>query len=181
MAKSVKLLQKFGAHRPGETVQVDDTTADWLVGISRGTTTQEPAPQNKGRVHPGTDGADPVAGGDPTRHYGLVTHKAERSHNQALPVPGSPVQYNAGVRSDDGHHSGRPEAKRQAQANRDAGRPTEGPSSEDRKATTARKASDSSSAGKSSRKEPARTSDGQQLDASKAATSQQGKRRPGES
>jgi hypothetical protein len=119
----IKLLQPYAGHQPGDTIDRDDTEARWLIGIGRATSDKHPATHQRA-VAPGEHGADPLAGGDPTRLYGLVTNKAPLSHNAALPIPGAPIQYNKGVAPEGeptrpGEVSGRPEAKREAQTNRE--------------------------------------------------------------
>jgi hypothetical protein len=119
----VTLLQPYAGHQPGDTIDRDDTEARWLIGIGRATSDKVPATHQRA-VAPGEHGPDPLAGGDPTRLYGLVANKAPLSHNAALPIPGAPIQYNKGVAPEGeparpGEVSGRPEAKREAQTNRE--------------------------------------------------------------
>lgn len=119
----IKLLRDYGGHTAGDTIERDDTEARWLVGIGRATSDKVPAYQQTAAA-PGEHGPDPLAGGDPTRLYGVTTVKSDRQDNGALPVPGSPIQYNKGVAPDQPpvrpqDQSGRTEAKRQAQTNRE--------------------------------------------------------------
>jgi hypothetical protein len=119
----VTLLQPYAGHQPGDTIDRDDTEARWLIGIGRATSDKVPATHQRA-VAPGEHGPDPLAGGDPTRLYGLVANKAPLSHNAALPIPGAPIQYNKGVAPEGeparpNDTSGRPEAKREAQTNRE--------------------------------------------------------------
>jgi hypothetical protein len=119
----VTVLQPYAGHQPGETIDRDETEARWLVGIGRATSEKYPAHQQR-VFGPGEHGPDPLAGGDPTRLYGHATPKVERRENHARPVPGSPIQYNKGVAPEGeparpNDTSGRPDAKREAQANRE--------------------------------------------------------------
>jgi len=104
---NVKLLRRWGSHPAGESVQVDDEQARWLVqhayGTAKGITA---APQNA--AAPGTDGPDPSAGGDWSRQGRPVAIKGARRDNNALPVDGAPRQYNAGVRAEEPPKSARP-------------------------------------------------------------------------
>jgi hypothetical protein len=120
----VKLLMAYAGKQPGDTIDVPtDEEASWLVGIGRATSDKFPAYQQT-PFAAGEHGPDPLAGGDPTRLYGHATPKVERRENHATPVPGSPIQYNKGV-APEGEParpqdvSGRPDAKREAQANRE--------------------------------------------------------------
>jgi hypothetical protein len=92
----VKLARRWGSAQPGDSVTVDDTQGRWLVQHAFGTAAGEAFPTQPAAA-PGSDGEDPLAGGDATRRNGLTILKGERRPNHALPVPGSPVQYNAGV------------------------------------------------------------------------------------
>lgn len=107
----IHLLQRFGDHKPGETIDVDEVTGRWLVGINRGTARGVPSPL-QGAAAPGGHGSDLTASAAPPRP---IDQRAPRSHNVALPVPGSPLQYNAGVREGERNQSGRT-AARQARA-----------------------------------------------------------------
>lgn len=92
----VKLLRRWGNHQPGETVQTDQSMGRWLVDHAFGTATGVQAP-DQAAFMPGADGPDPLASGDGTRRGNPVMVKRERRDNNAMPVPGSPVQYNVGV------------------------------------------------------------------------------------
>lgn len=92
----VKLLRRWGNNQPGDTVQVDDTQGRWLVDHAFGTAAGVQAPEQAAFM-PGEDGADPLASGDGTRRGNPAMVKGPRRDNNALPVPGSPVQYNVGV------------------------------------------------------------------------------------
>lgn len=93
----VKLIRRWGQHDAGQSVDVDPITGRWLVQHAIGTATGEQAP-SQAAAAPGQDGPDPLADG-PTRG-GMAPVKGERRDNNALPVEGSPVQYNVGVASD---------------------------------------------------------------------------------
>lgn len=102
----VKLLRRWGTNQPGDTVSTDATQGRWLVDHAFGTAAGVQAPEQAAFM-PGEDGADPLASGDGTRRGNPAMVKGpRRAGNNALPVPGSPVQYNVGVaesaRNDDG-------------------------------------------------------------------------------
>lgn len=92
----VKLLRRWGQHDAGDTVKVDNTQGRWLVAHALGTATGVQAPMQEAAA-PGSDGSDPVISGDATRLGTPAFQKAPRRDNGALPVEGSPVQYNNGV------------------------------------------------------------------------------------
>lgn len=94
----VKLLRRWGANPAGQSVDVDPTMGRWLVQHAFGTASGVTAPSQDAAA-PGQDGPDPLAGGDATRRATIATQKAERRPNNAFPVDGAPVQYNAGVAS----------------------------------------------------------------------------------
>jgi hypothetical protein len=121
----VTLVRRFGDHQPGATVDVDDTTGHWLVGLNYGTADGLREPKQNAAA-PGTHGPDPLAGGDPTRLYGHAAPSVERRPNHALPVPGSPVQYNRGVAPGEptnlsGRHNAKQAAQDAARASQPAG------------------------------------------------------------
>lgn len=94
----VKLIRRWGPNPAGESVDVDPVQGRWLVQHAFGRASGVTAPSQDAAA-PGTDGPDPLAGGDATRRGPMVTQKAERRPNNAFPVDGAPVQYNAGIAS----------------------------------------------------------------------------------
>jgi hypothetical protein len=92
----VKLLRRWGQHDAGDTVKVDNTQGRWLVAHALGTATGVQAPMQEAAA-PGSDGSDPVISGDATRLGTPAFQKSPRRDNGALPVEGSPVQYNNGI------------------------------------------------------------------------------------
>lgn len=98
---SVKLVRRWGSHEPGQTVDVDDTMAAWLVGTHHAEAPDRPGTARAGVVAPGTDGADLRMGGDLSRPGVPQTRKAPRYNgetgdagenyaNRAAPVAGAP-------------------------------------------------------------------------------------------
>lgn len=90
MNQQIRLVRRWGSHQPGETVDVDKPMADWLVDQSYGETTDNPGTATARAKDPGTDGPDPRAGGDPTRHRLTGEVKGARGGNRASRVTGSP-------------------------------------------------------------------------------------------
>lgn len=90
----VVLLRRWGSSQPGTSVEVDAVQARWLVDNAYGTAAGITAP-DQGSVAPGTDGPDPLA--SVAARPRPVTRRGPYKTNRALPVEGSPVQYNAGV------------------------------------------------------------------------------------
>lgn len=89
----VKLVRRWGTRQPGETVEVDDTQGEWLIGIGhavRPGRESDAGAVGTGRVHPGTDGPDPAAGGDPTRLRMRSEVKSPRGGERAGRVAGAP-------------------------------------------------------------------------------------------
>lgn len=96
------IVRRWGPHKPGSSVTVEDELqARWLLDNHFAEPGKGDGSASAGAVAPGTDGPDPRAGGDPTRRRPVGQRKVERRDNNALPVDGAPVQYNAGVRPDD--------------------------------------------------------------------------------
>lgn len=89
----IKLVRRWGSHQPGETVEVDDTMATFLTGTAFGV---RPGDEDRNRhggsgvVHPGTDGPDPRAGGDPSRLRMTDAVKSPREGERAGRVAGAP-------------------------------------------------------------------------------------------
>lgn len=86
--QTVKIVRRWGAHQPGETVQVDQKMADWLRDMSYGEADGQP--HNARAAAPGTDGPDPRAGGDVTRHRMAGEVKGSRDGERARGVDGRP-------------------------------------------------------------------------------------------
>lgn len=105
----VKLLRRWGNHQPGDTVNPEATMGRWLVDHAFGTASGVQAP-DQAAFMPGEDGPDPLASGDGTRRGNPAMVKGARRDNNALPVPGSPVQYNVGVAESAGNDSGNGES-----------------------------------------------------------------------
>ena len=90
---TVKLTRRWGTRQAGETVETDDTQAEWLIGIGHAVRPGQEASGTSvgtGRVHPGTDGPDPAAGGDPTRLRMRSEVKSPREGERAGRVAGAP-------------------------------------------------------------------------------------------
>jgi len=93
--KSVNLVRRWGSHDAGETVQVDEQMAAWLIGNSFGEAPDRPGTASAGSLAPGADGADLRAGGDVSRGGGMRIVKGSRVDgenyaNRAARVPGAP-------------------------------------------------------------------------------------------
>src|SRR5215207_3754118 len=91
----IKIVRRWGAHDAGQTVDVDDQMAAWLVGNSFGERPDRPGTASAGSRAPGTDGADLRAGGDVSRGGGMRIVKGSRVDgenytNRAARVPGAP-------------------------------------------------------------------------------------------
>lgn len=105
---NVRLLRRWGSALPGDTVQVDRVQGQWLVDNAYGVSTGIVAP-SQAAAAPGTDGPDPLAGGDSTRRF-PATVKGSREGNRAAPVSGSPTQFTAGVAPEQHAAASEPEA-----------------------------------------------------------------------
>jgi len=87
------LVRRWGSHQPGETVDVDDLQGQWLVDTAFAV---RPGQEDRnrhggsGRVHPGEDGPDPRAGGDPSRLRMTDAVKSPREGERAGRVTGAP-------------------------------------------------------------------------------------------
>jgi hypothetical protein len=73
----VKIVRRWGSHQPGETVDLDETQARWLVGLK-----YAEDPNNEGTANPdgkanGEFGPDPLAGADPSR-WRMTSAKSAR-------------------------------------------------------------------------------------------------------
>jgi hypothetical protein len=79
---SVKLVRRWGSHEPGQTVEVDDTMAAWLVGTHHAEAPDRPGTARAGVVAPGTDGPDLRMGGDLSRPGVPQTRKASRYNGE---------------------------------------------------------------------------------------------------
>lgn len=89
----VKLVRRYGHRQPGETVELDKTEAEWLIGIGHAVRPGQEAAGTStgtGRVHPGTDGPDPALGGDPSRLRMRSEVKSPRGGERAGRVQGAP-------------------------------------------------------------------------------------------
>lgn len=90
----VKLNHRWGTNKAGSTVDVDDATAEWLRGIGYAGKAPEAAA-------PGTDGADPVLSGDPTRRRARPVKRAPvEGENRAAAVEGSLPARRGGYRGE---------------------------------------------------------------------------------
>lgn len=88
--KSVKVVRRWGSHQPGETVEVDKTTAEWLVGVRFAEDLHNPGTSRHRPLHESGNGWDQSAGGDPTRRRPTGTHKGPRDGERAVGVQGRP-------------------------------------------------------------------------------------------
>lgn len=88
--KQVKIVRRWGSHQPGETVEVDKTTANWLVGIRVAEDPNNPGTSRHTPLHASGNGVDQSAGGDPTRVRLTNFNKADRGGNRAAGVAGRP-------------------------------------------------------------------------------------------
>ena len=96
------IVRRWGHHQPGTSVTVEDELqARWLLDNHFAEPGKGDGSATAGAVAPGTDGADPRAGGDHTRRRPITQRKVPRHEGQIGPVAGAPRQYNAGVRPDD--------------------------------------------------------------------------------
>lgn len=86
----VQLVRRWGAHQPGETVDVDEQMCAWLVDNSFGETDETKGSATSGAAAPGTDGPDPRAGGDSTRLRMTSEVKGSREGERARSVGGNP-------------------------------------------------------------------------------------------
>jgi hypothetical protein len=91
----IKIVRRWGAHDAGQTVDVDDQMAAWLIGNSFGEDPSKPGTASAGSLAPGADGADLRAGGDVSRGGGMRIVKGSRVDgenyaNRAARVPGAP-------------------------------------------------------------------------------------------
>lgn len=94
----LKIVRRWGSHQPGDVVTVEDgEQASWLLNNSFAERSSQPGTAYGTAVAPGEAGPDPRAGGDVTRRY-PATIRGDRGDGRAQPQPGSPPQYNAGVR-----------------------------------------------------------------------------------
>ena len=88
----VKLVKRWGSHPAGETVEVDDEMARFLTGTAFAVRPGDEDRNRHGsaRVYPGADGADPRAGGDPSRWRMTDGVKSPREGERAGRVAGAP-------------------------------------------------------------------------------------------
>ena len=119
----VYLVRRWGAHDADQTVNVDtDIEAKWLVGNNFAEWPDARGTASAGARAPGTDGADPRAGGDVSRgggmhsvrggrHDGKALESGEQNEkNRAAPVVGSPRPGGP----NDPHAGGVPEGEKDA-------------------------------------------------------------------
>jgi hypothetical protein len=98
MSTKLFLVRRWGQNPAGQTLTVeDDTQARWLLDHNYAQRTKTSTSASDGAAAPGTDGPDLRAGGDGSRRRPTATSSSDERANRALPVAGSPVQYNAGV------------------------------------------------------------------------------------
>lgn len=117
----VNLVRRWGPHRAGMTVEVDDTQGRWLLDHHFAEKAGAEGSASAGAAASGTDGPDPRAGGDATRRY-PQTVKGDRGGNRASAVSGSPTAYTAGVAAEsagtgeppDGDSPAKPKTRRKA-------------------------------------------------------------------
>lgn len=64
---SVQLVRRWGSHDAGQSVEVDDTMAAWLIGTNHAEDPNRPGTASAGVLAPGRHGADLRAGGDLSR------------------------------------------------------------------------------------------------------------------
>lgn len=98
----IYLVRRWGSHDAGQTVDVDDTMAAWLIGTCHGENPDKRGTASAGALAPGTDGADLRAGGDVSRGGGMKVVRGSRNDgevrdngeanyaNRAARVPGAP-------------------------------------------------------------------------------------------
>ena len=91
MPRSLKLIRRWGQQDAGSTVDVDDTTAAWLVGNSYASADGSEDVARAGARAPGVDGADLRAGGDVSRGGGMQIVRGGRGGERAGRVAGSPA------------------------------------------------------------------------------------------
>lgn len=92
----VKLARRWGPHPEGHTVDVDDVQGTWLIRHNYGESSGDVTAPVQVAAAPGTDGPDPLAGGDATRRRPRIPRS---KGSTADPVPGSPPVYRAGYRA----------------------------------------------------------------------------------
>jgi hypothetical protein len=98
MSTKLYLVRRWGPNPAGTTVTVDDDEqARWLLGHNFAQRSKDDVTVTAGAAAPGEQGPDPRAGGDATRRRPIATPSSDERGNRAVPVAGSPVQYNAGV------------------------------------------------------------------------------------
>lgn len=96
----LRIVRRWGSAAPGDSVSVDDEEqARWLIDNSLAVRPSQPETATSGDSATGSQRADIKAGGDWSRRR-PSTRRGNREGNLALPVPGSPVRYNAGVDPD---------------------------------------------------------------------------------
>lgn len=109
MSTKLYLVRRWGPNPAGTTVTVDDDEqARWLLGHNFAQRSKDDATASAGAAAPGEQGPDPRAGGDATRRRPVATPSSDERGNRAVPVAGSPVQYNAGVAPQAPAESARP-------------------------------------------------------------------------
>lgn len=89
----VTLARRWGPHPEGNTVEVDDVQGTWLIRHNYGHSTADVVAPVQVAAAPGTNGPDPLAGGDATRRRPRIPRS---KGSTADPVPGSPPVYRAG-------------------------------------------------------------------------------------
>jgi len=98
MSTTLYLVRRWGQNPAGQTLTIeDDSQAAWLLDHSYAQRTKSSTSASAGAAAPGTDGPDLLAGGDGSRRRPMATPSSDKRPNRAVPVAGSPVQYNAGV------------------------------------------------------------------------------------
>jgi len=98
MSTTLYLVRRWGQNPAGQTLTVeDDSQAAWLLDHNYAQRTKTSTSASAGAAAPGTDGPDLLAGGDGSRRRPMATPSSDKRPNRAVPVAGSPVQYNAGV------------------------------------------------------------------------------------
>jgi hypothetical protein len=93
----LKLVRRWGQHGAGETVDVSDTEAKWLVANHYASEDGSDTAARAGARAPGSEGADLRAGGDWSRGGGMQvvrgprgTAPEEADNNRAASVKGAP-------------------------------------------------------------------------------------------
>jgi hypothetical protein len=94
---NVTLVRRWGYHKAGSSVDVDEVQAAWLVQHHYAESSGELVAPVQVAAAEGTHGADPLAGGDATRRR---PHVPRSTGSVASQAPGSPPAFRGGFDGD---------------------------------------------------------------------------------